>query len=162
MSAINNKSSKNQSMPMVMPLSWLPLTFTLDPPQAVAAIASSIPVNARVFFLRSREESTPNATAATIRNWIKRRIQCSEYNGRNSAEVRNCGKCRQRTPPNARNPKKTDNIPLHHPVPKPVDSASPKNSLIFCSITASLSLGSDGEAGKEFSVGCLQHGTCIL
>src|SRR5580693_684241 len=149
-------------MPMVMPLSLFPLTLTLEPPQAVAAMANSIPVNARVFFLRRREEITPNATAATIRNWIKRRIQCSEYNGRNSAEVRNWGKCRHKTPPKARNPKKTDNIPLHQPVPKPVASASPKNSLIFCSITLSLSLGSDGEAGKEFSVGCLQHGTCIL
>jgi hypothetical protein len=31
--------------------------------------------------------------------------------------------------------KKADNMPLHQPVPKPVDSASPKNSLIFCSST---------------------------
>src|SRR5882762_9099077 len=125
-------------MPMVMPLSWLPLTFTLEPPQAVAAMASSIPANARVFFFRSREEITPNATAATMRTWIKRRIACSEENGRNSAEVRNWGKCRHNTPPKERNPKKTDKIPLHQPVPKPVDSESPKNSLIFCSLTMSL------------------------
>src|SRR5580704_14125065 len=149
-------------MPMVIPLSGSPLTFTLEPPQAVAAMANSIPVNARVFFLRSREEITPNATAASIRNWIKRRIQCSEYSGRNSAEVRNWGKCRHKTPPKERNPKKTDNIPLHQPVPKPVDSASPKNSLIFCSITLSLSLGSDGVASNEFSERRLQSGICTL
>src|SRR5882724_7784123 len=58
--------------------------------------------------------------------------------------------------------KKADNIPLHQPVPKPVDSASPKNSLIFCSITASLSLCSDGVASKEFSEMCLQRSICIL
>jgi len=32
---------------------------------------------------------------------------------------------------------KTDNTPLHQPVPIPVDSASPKTSWIFCSITFS-------------------------
>src|SRR5258708_2909395 len=48
--------------------------------------------------------------------------------------------CRHRTHPKERNQKKADNIPLHQPVPNPVDSASPKNSLIFCSITMSLSL----------------------
>ena len=39
-------------------------------------MASSIPVNAKVFFLRRIEEMTPKMIAATIRHWIKTRMVC--------------------------------------------------------------------------------------
>jgi hypothetical protein len=38
-----------------------------------------------------------------------------------SGELSCFGKCRHKTAPKERNPKKADNIPLHQPVPKPVD-----------------------------------------
>jgi len=52
--------------------------------------------------------------------------------------VEDQNKALHRTAPNERNPKKAESTPLHHPVPKPVASASPKNSFSFCSITTSL------------------------
>ena len=76
MSAIKNKSSKNQSRPIAGPLCKVPLICTLDPPKAVAAMASNIPVNARIFFLRRIEEMIPNKIAPTIRHWIKTRMVC--------------------------------------------------------------------------------------
>jgi len=42
----------------------LPLIGTLDPPKAVAAMASNIPVNAKIFFLRRIEEMIPNKIAS--------------------------------------------------------------------------------------------------
>jgi hypothetical protein len=59
---------------MAGPLCRFGLIWTLAPPQAVAAMASDIPVKARTFFLRRIEEMTANATAATMRTWIKIRI----------------------------------------------------------------------------------------
>src|SRR5579872_267276 len=58
------------------PLRRLGLICTLDPPQAVAAIASNIPVRAKTFFSRRIEETIANMTAAAIRNWIKIRMAC--------------------------------------------------------------------------------------
>ena len=74
MIAIKNISSKNQSSPMEGPLRRFSLIGTLDPPKPVAAIASNIPVNAKVFFLRNAEETMPNMNAPTIRHWIKTRM----------------------------------------------------------------------------------------
>lgn len=48
--------------------------------------------------------------------------------------------------------KKADKTPLHQPVPKPVDSASPKNLLIFCSITMSPGFSSSGDRGVASGV----------
>ena len=76
MSAIKNKSSKNQSKPIAGPSRKVSLICTLDPPMAVAAMASNIPVNAKTFFLRRIEEMTPKKMAATMRNWIKARMVC--------------------------------------------------------------------------------------
>ena len=56
MSAIKNRSSKNQSRPIASPPCGVSLICTLDPPKAVAAMASNIPVNAKTFFLRLIEE----------------------------------------------------------------------------------------------------------
>jgi hypothetical protein len=61
---------------MAGPLRKVPLICTLDPPKAVAAMASNIPVNAKVFFLRLIEETIPNKIANTMRHWIKRRMVC--------------------------------------------------------------------------------------
>lgn len=74
MIAIRKMSSKNQSRPMAGPLLRFPLICTLDPPKPVAAMASNIPVNAKVFFFRNAEETMPNMNAPTIRHWIKIRI----------------------------------------------------------------------------------------
>ncbi|MGO9839639.1 MAG: hypothetical protein ACLPZF_00345 [Candidatus Acidiferrales bacterium] len=76
MSAIKKRSSKNQSRPMAGPSCKVPLICTLDPPKAVAAMASNIPVNAKIFFLRLIEEMIPNKIAPTIMHWIKTRMVC--------------------------------------------------------------------------------------
>ena len=76
MSAIKSKSIKNQSRPIAGPSCKVSLICTLDPPKAVAAMASNIPVNAKVFFLRLIEEMTPNTIAAAMRHWIKTRMVC--------------------------------------------------------------------------------------
>ena len=76
MSAIKNISSKNQSRPIAGPSWKVSLTRTLDPPKAVAAMASNIPVNAKIFFLRLIEEMIPNKIAPTMRHWIKTRMVC--------------------------------------------------------------------------------------
>ena len=39
-------------------------------------MASNVPVNAKIFFLRLIEEKTPNKIAATMSTWIKTRIVC--------------------------------------------------------------------------------------
>jgi len=74
MSAIKNRSSKNQSRPIAGPSCKVSLICTLDPPKAVAAMASNIPVNAKIFFLRLIEEMIPNKIAPTMRDWIKTRM----------------------------------------------------------------------------------------
>ena len=76
MRAIKNKSSKNQSRPIASPPCKVPLICTLDPPKAVAAMASNIPVNAKIFFFRLIEEMIPNRIAPAMRHWIKTRIVC--------------------------------------------------------------------------------------
>ena len=58
------------------PIVQILLICTLDPPKAVAAMASNIPVNAKVFFLRLIEEMIPNKIAPTMRHWIKMRMVC--------------------------------------------------------------------------------------
>src|SRR6267143_4180123 len=70
------QSSKNQSRPIASPPRGVSLICTLDPPKAVGAMASNIPVNANIFFLRRIEEMTPNKIAPTMRPWIKTRMVC--------------------------------------------------------------------------------------
>ena len=76
MIAIKSISSKNQSMPMAGPFPRFGLIRMLEPPNAVAAIANNVPVNARIFFLRRIEAMIPNKIAPTIRHWIKTRMMC--------------------------------------------------------------------------------------
>ena len=63
-------------MPIAGPLRRFPLICTLEPPKTAAAVASSSPVNAKVFFLRRIEEMIPNKIAPTIRHSIKTRMMC--------------------------------------------------------------------------------------
>jgi len=76
MIAIKSISSKNQSRPMAGPSPRFGLIRTLEPPNAVAAIANNVPVNANVFFLRRIEAMIPNKIAPTMRHWIKTRMMC--------------------------------------------------------------------------------------
>ena len=71
---MSSMSSRNQSSPRDGPAcSAVSLIGTLAPPNRVAARANSIPVRARIFFLRSMAETTPHRIAATMIDWIAMR-----------------------------------------------------------------------------------------
>ena len=75
---MSSMSSRNQSRPMAGPSRSDSLMGTLAPPSSVAPRANTIPVNARVFFLRSIADTTPKTIAPTMTAWINSRMTYME------------------------------------------------------------------------------------
>jgi len=89
---------------MVIPLSWLPLTFTLVAP-TWCRDGQHLPANAKSFFFAQKRLDHSKRNCRHDENWINSGLRAAR-NGRNSAKL-DWAQMQANTPPKERHPKKT-------------------------------------------------------